>query len=542
MKNVFWIAGGARSGVAAALLLASRGEKVFVSEAGTLSAQSKEFLVKSGIPFEENGHSREAFLRNACALILSPAILLSKPLALWARQFHVPILSEIEVASWYLPESAKVVAITGTNGKSTTTAYTSQLLERGGFRSVACGNIGLPFAEAVTKSYNAFVIELSSYQLETTATLKPDVAVLLNLQNDHLQRYESLDEYLKAKWRLLQLVKKEGHILVDETVLEMGLQSGLTLPEANIVVLKTLQDSFLKCPKEHQESYNNANPETVEKSPDEILEMNSFVLEKLHAFRSALPSLTIPLYHELRSLKASQAGGLAFESFEIIRNSGGSLKIGTNYFEKSWDFCVQNPILPGQHNAANLLAASLAARRLGVPWETILLQWESGTSQYRHLPHRLELCVPKGQTVTTNQAALRILSDIEIYNDSKATNVESTLVALKSFASGVRLLIGGEPKGESFLPLVPFFNKPVLRFYPFGKAGPLLEKDLESLKSQDGIAPAQKSMQEACQLALSELKSGEILLLSPACASFDEFQNFEHRGDIFREWAHSLQT
>jgi UDP-N-acetylmuramoylalanine--D-glutamate ligase len=518
----FWVVGGARSGLAAAILLKKRGYRVFLTDAGSLAAPTKAKLDAAGISWEDGGHDLARFRAEAAALIISPAVLLSHALPLEARRAGIPVFGEIEVGAWFLQGHEVIVAITGTNGKSTTTAYAAQALERAGLRAVACGNIGLPFCEAVDAGYEHLALELSSYQLETTCSLAPDVGVFLNLQKDHLLRYGSLEEYLKAKWRLLLLVKDSGLCVVDADVLELGIRQGLPLPRAEVCVLR-----------------GDATPTPLAGAP----------------WRSALTrarSLPIALYHELRELPPARALGVPLGHAHVQRLSTGGLRAtwreapGASFTEMN----VNEPVLPGDHNATNLLAASVACAAVGVSTSELALHWERRSSRYVHLPHRLEFVVRADEAAVAD--AQGNAKRVTLVNDSKATNVESTLVALRSFVrdaqgrGGVRILVGGEPKGESFAPLASFLGAPAVRFYPFGKSGAQITSDLRSAFVNSGVAevtgeelvaPANATLEEAAERALSDAVDGDVVLLSPACASFDAFRNFEHRGDTFRTWA-----
>jgi|GEM_PF-167635 len=522
-----WVAGGARSGLASALILRGSGARVFLSEAGTLSEEAKRQLNAAGVSYEEGGHSLARFRSEADALVLSPAIPLAKGLPLEARTHGIPVLSEIEVAAWSLRGHERVVAITGTNGKSTTTHYATQLLNRAGHRAVACGNFGLPFTTAIKDAEDAgaagtthFVLELSSYQLETTYSLRPDVAILLNLQKDHLLRYENMLEYLKAKWRLLLMVKDEGLALVDAGVMEEALRAGLPLPRARVVILQ---------------------PSNAQRLPNDVPGAAGGVsLAPLVVALERARTLPVALYQELRTLAPLRALGAPLLTARVDMENGAHATHGA--FSARWQlspqtglgFDVSDPVLPGFHNATNLLAASIAAAELGVSKAILKAQWETATSDYLHLAHRLEFVVRKETPVRAADGSRKA---VVIVNDSKATNVESTLMALRSFKSGVRLLVGGEPKGEEFLSLVPFFKNPVTKFYPFGAASSLLKSDLTPVAGQGGLAPSSATLLEAAEAALADAEPGDVVLLSPGCASFDAFKNFEHRGDIFKEWA-----
>ena len=511
----FWVAGAARSGIAAALLLKQRGARVFVSDSAPISQESKVLLTNAGIAFEESTHTIADFLQSADFLVLSPAIPLCKGLALVALQNGIPILSEIEVASWCLQPSQTVVGITGTNGKSTVTHYLAQLFERAGKKAVACGNIGLPFASALAGSTppEVFSLELSSYQLETTHSLRPAATVLLNLQSDHLARYQSMEQYLRAKWRLALLTSDSGVCAVDYFMLTLAVKLGLPLPACKIIVLN------FPWPQSSQARQK--------------------VLNHLGNGSQKLP---ISTYQQLSDISAARLlASTQFGSAWVEKSSSGSAKFKYVCDEKHFEHTFADPCLPGDHNLQNLGAASAAALFLGVRPNIVFGQWESATSSYVHLPHRLEFV--GGRTVQVQDMQGRTKT-ISIVNDSKATNVESALVALKSFSQNVRLLLGGEPKGESFEPLARFFPTPVVRCYAFGAAASLVTKELEGsapLQAFPGMlaAPSQQLL-EAAAAALEDAVDGDVILLSPACASFDEFKNFEHRGDIFRGWALKL--
>ena len=540
-----WIAGGARSGCAAATLLKRHGYDVFLSEAGTLSQNSRDALAKARIPFEEGAHSTERFLAEASALVVSPALLLSKGLPFAAKSAGIPVFGEIEVGCWFLQGHETIIGITGTNGKSTTTAYTAQALERGGRAAVACGNIGLPFCEAVAAGYDHFALELSSYQLETTSSLPLDVGVLLNLQHDHLLRYESMSEYLKAKWRLLLLVKDSGLCMVDEPVLEEGLALGLSLPRAKVMVL---------CGG----SKDGATMRALRTARGGGSSSGKRALPWAAALERAR-TLPVSLYHDLRRLAPSVTLGtnLGHAWVERTKQNGLRATWTSASGSSSREITVREPVLPGFHNATNILAATAACAAVGVNAADLAAQWDRQTSQYVHLPHRLEFVlraesILAQQTPTAGQGATEppptAAKRVSVVNDSKATNVESTLVALRSFErdktgkGGVRLLVGGEPKGESFLPLVPFHQAPVVKFYPFGKAAHLVADDLSNLASQNGLAPSSATLEEAADRAAADAQDDDVILLSPACASFDAFRNFEHRGEVFKAWALSKRA
>jgi UDP-N-acetylmuramoylalanine--D-glutamate ligase len=513
-----WIIGAARSGLAAARLLHRHGANLFVTDSNQIEASTKEALTELKIPFEEGGHSIGKLLKEAQMVVLSPSVPLDKPLPKAVRQAGIPLVSEIEVASWYLPESAFVVGITGTNGKSTTTHYASQLFALGQRNSVACGNYGRAFSDALIDpaKFNAFVVELSSYQLETTLSFRPNVSILLNLQNDHQARYGTMEEYLKSKWRLVLLTRPDGLAIVDEAVLRKAIEIGLAMPECRIMVSYGFLDaaassSVMDSLKRAEQKHNLWN----------------FCTER---------TLPVPSYGGLSSLAFEMLSDSQFTHVWLSKLGTDEDSFRVNFAgrgpqENSLTLEISKPVLPGDHNQLNILAASLPAIHDGLHPNIVRAQWNQKSSVYQHLAHRLEE-IGKGQSFRTS--ASKEIS-VRMINDSKATNVESTIVAIRSFKHGLRLLIGGEPKGDFYGEIIPYVGKNITKIYPFGKAAPLICQQLSGVA--DYVALPSDQMIRAAQSALDDARDGEIILLSPACASFDEFKNFEHRGDSFRHWA-----
>ncbi|MEY4065598.1 MAG: hypothetical protein RIR26_1806, partial [Pseudomonadota bacterium] len=341
--------------------------------------------------------------------------------------------------------------------------------------------------------------------------------VFLNLQNDHQARYKNMDEYLKAKWRLTLMTRPDGLAVVDHAILKRAVEMGLALPECRIAV-----------------SYGFLSEAEI-----------SAVMETLYAsqkrrgfdFPHQFCAFPIPSYGELLNEAVETLIGerpLTHVWMKRTSHPADGLtvslaSIDTHEWNQTWQ--IPQPVLPGDHNQLNIVAASLPALLQGIHPNVIRSQWNLRTSGYEHLPHRLEI-VGRNQKFLPSKG---IPVEVLIVNDSKATNVESTLVAVKSFDGRVRLLLGGEPKGDSYTVLAHHLKSQIVKIYPFGKAAPLICEQLAT--AADQLAPASKTMTEAAQLALDESLDGDVVLLSPACASFDEFKNFEHRGDVFRQWA-----
>lgn len=486
-----WVVGAARSCLSVCKLLLRSNAKLFVTDSGEITQKNKDELKALGIPFEENSHSTEKLASECDMLVVSPGVLLDRGLPLEARKHFIPVCSEIEVASKFISAEHTVIGITGTNGKSTTTHYLAQLSARAQRPTISCGNIGLPFSQAVLENkHRVFSLELSSYQLESTSSLIPRASIVLNIQNDHLLRYGSLDEYLKAKWRLVILTSKDGLCILGADVLRRALRIGLPLPACEIVVVGERSEISANLPNKGAE-------------------------------------LPIPTYGTLSDLGLAQLMYPRRLSWAELETNGDGISVEIALRSKKRSWIINEPCLPGEHNAYNLLCASIAALDLGISEEVILAQWEKSSSQFIPLAHRLEL-VSSGLATDSRGKS----KNISLINDSKATNVESTLVALKSYPKNLRVLVGGEPKGETFEKLKKFHKKSVISFYAFGSAASLIQNDLG-----DSCAGVFKSMLDSCEQALADSSDGDLILLSPACSSFDEFENFEHRGDIFREWA-----
>ena len=368
-----------------------------------------------------------ALLEGVDLLCISPGLSLDQPLVQEARARGVPVLGDVELFARHV--RAKVLAVTGTNGKSTVTALTGHLLRAAGLDCEVAGNIAPPVLEALMKrraAPAAWVLELSSYQLETTWSLEPHAAAMLNLSEDHLDRYRSLDEYGAAKARIFA---------------GQGTQ-----------VL------------------NRDDPRSLAMA------------------RPGRPVVSFGLDAPSRD-----------EDFGVV---GGSLAEGPARF-----LPLEQLPIHGLHNAANALAACALARTLGLSHE----QLAQGLRTFRGLPHRLQLIARRSQ--------------VDWYDDSKGTNVGATIAALRGLGRKTVLILGGEGKGQDFTPL----REPVRQFAThvllIGRDAPLIEK----------VVPGERcaSLEEAVEKAARIARPGEAVLLSPACASFDMFRDYRHRGETF---------
>jgi UDP-N-acetylmuramoylalanine--D-glutamate ligase len=441
--------GLARSGRAAVEVLLARGVEVVATD-----VKSREELgdlpEPGGVRYVLGGHP-ESLLESVDLVIVSPGIPLLLPVLDAARARALPVLSEIELAARLL--SGVVVGVTGTNGKSTTTALAAALLSSAGRTAVACGNFGTPwisFAAPGALPEGAapptWVVELSSFQLEGIRRFAPDVAVHLNLTPDHLDRYRSLDDYGAAKARIFENQR-----------------------EAQIAVL------------------NADDPSVARIRPR---------ARRLEFSRRALP-----------------ARGVALAGEAFVADLCGS---GPETVARRDDLA-----LPGAHNVENALAALAATLPLGVTPAAAAATFRS----FRGLPHRTSL--------------VRVLGGVAWYDDSKGTNIDATLKSLEGFPDGaVQLILGGKEKGDDFRRLAPLVRTKTRRVLTIGAAGDRIAAALEETR---GVTVVRcETLERAVREAAAAAASGEVVLLSPACASFDQFRNFEHRGEVFESLVKAL--
>jgi UDP-N-acetylmuramoylalanine--D-glutamate ligase len=381
------------------------------------------------------------------AVVLSPGVPLDRPLLADAQRCGIPVLAEVELAYRFL--AGEVVAITGSNGKSTTTALTGALLRACGHEVEVCGNIGVPLSGCVDgPPGRVFVVELSSFQLETISTLRPRAAALLNLSPDHLDRYRDLDSYAAAKARIFS---RQGR--------------------GDVAVL-------------------NADDE--------------------RAARIELPpAVRRRLFSRLRAVE----DGCYVDGRGVVEVAPGEEGLEL--------FAAEDVPLPGPHNLENAMAASLLARAIGAEPRVL----RSGLATFVGLPHRLERVAE--------------VAGVVYYDDSKGTNVAATERSLEGFADGsVHLILGGRHKGGDLGALRPAVARKARALYLIGEAVAELERALR------GAAPFHRveTLERAVRAAAQAAAAGEVVLLSPACASFDQFRSFVERGERFRALVRELGT
>lgn len=439
------VLGAAESGVGAAVLAKKKGLRVFVSDSGNIKAEYKRLLEVHGIEFEEGGHDEQRLL-TATEVVKSPGIPDKAALVVQLREQGIPVISEIEFAGRYT--NAKIIGITGTNGKTTTTLLTYHILQKAGLHVGLAGNVGKSLAlQVAEKDYDVFVLELSSFQLDGLKDFKCDIAILTNITPDHLDRYEyQLENYVRSKF--------------------------------SITRHQTEDDVFIYCADD---------PITTD------------YLKYIQGNSRRMPF----------SIKSRLTQGAWLEN--------ETLTIQTN--QHHFSMLIHELALQGKHNLYNSMAAGIAARVLDIRKEVI----RESLSDFRNVEHRLEV-------VTT-------VHGIEFINDSKATNVNSTWYALESMTRPVVLILGGVDKGNDYSSLVELAREKVKAIVCMGT------DNRKIIKAFKGTVPEiieTKSAEEAVQVSYRLGKKGDVVLLSPACASFDLFENYEDRGRQFKKAVRAL--
>jgi UDP-N-acetylmuramoylalanine--D-glutamate ligase len=459
MKKIV-ILGGGESGVGAALLAKAKGFEVFLSDKGILSDKYKEILSQNQISFEEGEHT-EAKILEANEVIKSPGIPDKVELIKKLHSLKIPVISEIEFASRYT--KAKIIAITGSNGKTTTTLLTYHILKNAGLNVGLAGNIGESFAKQVIEdTFDYFVLELSSFQLDNCFNFKADVAILLNITPDHLDRYNyEFQNYIESKFRVLQnMTAVDNFIYYQESEALMGELSKRT-------------------------------ELTVNRLPVSIVAPEA--------------SVALPPEGELKSDAKTPPLG-----------AGGLLQDDTlhiQYQQQSFDFPISALPIKGSHNAINAMCAILVCKSLGLDNEQIT----NGLKSFQSVEHRLEPC---GE-----------IKGVKYINDSKATNVDSVFYALGSYNDPIILIMGGVDKGNDYRQIEQLVEQKVKALICMGTDN---SKLVEFFGKKVPLIFTVDSMQKAVQLSSDLGTEGDVVLLSPACASFDLFKNYEDRGRQFK--------
>jgi UDP-N-acetylmuramoylalanine--D-glutamate ligase len=441
------VVGLGKSGVASALFLKARGARVTVSDSKPQEQLGNEIptLLDHGVAVETGGHGERTF-QGQDLIVVSPGVPVDAPPLVQARALGEPVIGEIELAARFFP--GPIIAITGSNGKTTTTTLAGEIVAAGGHPTVVGGNIGTPaisLAENATPETVA-VLEVSSFQLETIQTFRPRIAVVLNVTPDHLDRHRTFAAYADAKARIF-----ENQQAGDFTVL-------------------------------------NADDPTCEG----------------FASRTRAPVFLFCRTKEVKQGVYTRDGKILF------RDANGQREI----------MLVSEIPLKGAHNVENVLAAVCVGSLMGCSPQVI----RQSIRNFNAVEHRLEY--------------VATIRGVEYYNDSKATNVDATIKAIESFPANVHLILGGKDKGSDYSVLNDLLRQRVKQVYTIGAAAAKIESQIQGATR---IVRAE-TLETAVERAAIEAQAGDVVLLAPACASFDQFKNYEQRGRVFKEVVKELST
>jgi UDP-N-acetylmuramoylalanine--D-glutamate ligase len=443
------VVGLGKSGVASALFLKAHGARVTVSDTKSGDELHNEIpvLLDNGIAVETGGHGERTF-REQDLIVVSPGVPIDAPPLAQARALGETVIGEIELAAQFFP--GRIVAITGSNGKTTTTTLAGEILAASGLPTVVGGNIGTPAISLVEHStaQTVAVLEVSSFQLETIQTFSPHIAVILNITPDHLDRHRTFETYVNAKARIFE-----------------NQQAG------DFAVL-------------------NADDLTCVGLADRT-------------------RASVFWFSRKKELKQ---GAFVRDSNIFFRDDRGQQEI----------MLVSEIALKGAHNLENVLAAVCAGALMGCAPEKI----RQAVHNFKAVEHRLEY--------------VATIAGVEYYNDSKATNVDATIKALESFPGNVHLILGGKDKGSDYSVLNDLLRQRVKRVYLIGAAAAKIESQIISPKNGGPEVAHAGTLESAVRAAASSASPGDTVLLAPACASFDQFQSYEHRGRNFKEAVQAL--
>ena len=439
------VVGLGKSGVASALFLKEHGARVTVSDTKSGDELRNEIpvLLDRGITVETGGHGERTF-RGQDLIVVSPGVPLDAPALVQARGLEEAVIGEVELAAQFLP--GPIVAITGSNGKTTTTTLTGEIMAASGFPTLVGGNIGTPaisLAERATRE-TVIVLEVSSFQLETIQTFRPKVAVILNVTPDHLDRHRTFEAYVDAKARIFENQRGDDFALL------------------------------------------NADDPTC------IKKMSAGTRAQVFWFSRQ---------------KEVQKGVWVSKGNILFRDGSQQREI----------MQVSEISLKGAHNLENVLAAVCAGALMGCAPEKI----RQAVREFKAVEHRLEFVATIG--------------GVDYYNDSKATNVDATIKALESFPANIHLILGGKDKGSDYSALNDLLRQRVKRVYTIGAAAVKIESQIEGAE----IVRAE-TLENAVRKANASAQPGDVVLLAPACASFDQFKNYEQRGQVFKEIVRGL--
>jgi UDP-N-acetylmuramoylalanine--D-glutamate ligase len=436
------VVGLGKSGLAAALFLRRRGAQVTVSDVRSAEALAKDIpaLLDEGIMVETGGHGLLTFRRQDL-IVVSPGVPLNTPELAQVKSFGLPVIGELELAARFL--KGKTLAITGSNGKTTTTALVGEILQHAGIPCLVGGNIGVPVVALIDQSTDETwsVLEVSSFQLESTERFHPSIAVILNITPDHLDRHGSFENYALAKERIFA-----------------------AQDEHDCVVL------------------NADNARAAQAASRSVARVYFF------------------------SVEHSVLQGAWVEDGFVVYRAGSNQPV-----EKIMP--LTGVPLKGAHNVENVLAAVCASRQAGAPAEAV----REAIEKFQAVEHRLEFVAK--------------INGVDFYNDSKATNVDAAAKAVAAFSSGIHLILGGKDKNSDYTQLAQLLRARVRAVYTIGSAAAKIESELRGVVSILSC----ETLDNAVSAAASAARPGEVVLLAPACSSFDQFENYEQRGRVFKD-------
>jgi UDP-N-acetylmuramoylalanine--D-glutamate ligase len=436
------VVGLGKSGLAAALFLRHKGAQVTVSDVRSAEALARDIpaLLEEGIMVEAGGHGLLTFRRQDL-IVVSPGVPLDTPELAQVKKFGLPVIGELELAAHFL--KGKVLAITGSNGKTTTTTLVGEILREAGFKALVGGNIGVPVVDLIGDSDDDTwsVLEVSSFQLESTEEFRPNISVILNITPDHLDRHGSFENYARAK-------------------------------------------------------------------------------ERIFAVQDARDAVVLNSDNECAAQAASRCSArIYWFSMEHPVGQGAWVADGYVVYRAAREAEIERVMplskipLKGEHNVENVLAAVCAARLAGAPAAVI----GRAIEHFKAVEHRLEF--------------VATVNGVDYYNDSKATNVDATAKAVAAFSAGIHLIMGGKDKGSDYMQLSDLLRQRVRAVYTIGSAAAKIESHLRGVVSIRSCETLDRAVNAAARAA----RPGEVVLLAPACSSFDQFENYEQRGHVFKD-------
>jgi len=441
------VLGGGESGVGSAVLAKVKGFDVFLSDTGKIADHYIETLNRWDIPFEQGGHTEEKIL-NADEVIKSPGIPAKAPMVQKLAGQGTRIISEIEFAGRY--DTAKKICITGSNGKTTTTSLIYYLLQQAGLNVGLGGNIGKSYAfQVATEHFDYYVLEISSFQLDNVYDFRPDIAILMNITPDHLDRYDyDMENYVKAKFRITRNLRPEDCFIFDN-------DDEITIEHLNKIIISAKMLPFTQKGEVGQGAY---------------VKDDKFIVK---------------------------------------------------YDEEECDVYLKELALGGKHNLYNSMAAAIAAKVMDIDNDVI----RGSLATFQPIEHRLE--------------PVMSIRDVLYINDSKATNVDAAWYALESQTRPVVWIVGGVDKGNDYGVLENLVKEKVRAIVCMGVDNRKFHESFEKIVGKENMVDT-KSADEAVKAANSFAKAGDVVLLSPCCASFDLFHNMEDRGEKFKLAVRSL--